>query len=100
MNTFTFKASHYAPLYSDYFWCDSADYFSWQHGAPPWLYVSPLQQIISIFNKTEVGDYTVDCVGIESNASHVIYFNQHAINKASSDTKDKISNSVRFCRRQ
>lgn len=30
-----------------------------------WLYVSPLQQIDSVLNKAEVGDYTVDCVGIK-----------------------------------
>lgn len=52
--------------------------------------VSPHQQIYSVFNKTEVRDYTVDCVGIKSNASCGFY-DHHAINKTSSDSKDKIS---------
>lgn len=97
MNTFLLKSSHYVPLYSDYIWCNSTDYFSWQHGALLWLYVSPLQQIHTIFNKAEVEDYIVNCVGIKRNDC---FFNQHTMNKASSDTVDKISSSVHFCRRQ
>lgn len=60
-----------------------------------WLYVSPHQQIDIVLNKTEVGDYTVDCVGIKTNASPGFYDIQ-TINKA----KYKISDTVRFCRRQ
>lgn len=56
-----------------------------------------IKKIISILNKTVVEHCTV---GINSNVSHVVYFHQRTINKASPNTKDKISNSVRFCSRQ
>lgn len=59
--------------------------------------VSPLQQTHSIFNKAEVEDYIVNCVGIKRNDC---FFNQHTMNKASSDTVDIISSSAHFCRRQ
>lgn len=38
-----------------------------------WLRVSPLQQIDTLLNKTEVADYAVDCAGIKSSASHVFF---------------------------
>lgn len=69
-----------------------------------WLYVSPLQQIDSLLNKTDIGDYTVDCVGIKGNASKVfgvfLFFLTITPSIALFDTKDKISNTLHFRRRQ
>jgi len=60
-----------------------------------WFYVSPHQHICSVFNKKEVRDYTVDCASINKNASSGFY-DHHAINKTSSNTKDKISTTPEY----
>lgn len=93
MRTFPFKAKHYSPLRSEYFVAALISFGSVEllFGSVTdlWLCVSPHQQIVSVFNKTEVRDYTEDCVGIKSNAS-CGFCDYHAISKTSSDTKGEV----------
>lgn len=93
MRAFPFKANHYSPLRSEYFVAVLISFGSVElllgSVTDLWLCVSPHQQIVSAFNKTEVRDYTEDCVGIKSNAS-CGFCDYHAISKTSSDTTDEI----------
>lgn len=93
MRTIPFKANHYSPLRAEYCVAALISFGSVEllFGSVTdlWLRVSPHQQIVSVFNKTEVRDYTEDCVGIKSNAS-CGFCDYHAISKTSSDTKGKV----------
>ena len=65
-----------------------------------WLCVSPLRRIDSWHNKTGVGDHAVDCVGIESAASRLLWHQnfQHRASAGASKCEEKVREGIAACR--
>ena len=107
MNTFPFKAK---PLCATEFWLFSVHFgllislgraaLLPGSAADLWLCVSPLRRIDSWHNETGVGDHAVDCVGIESAASRLLWHQnfQHRASAGASECEEKVREGIAACR--